>query len=516
MIGIATKRGAVAILTAFFVSVYACVYAEHLTIVGINDTHSMVLPDVDNLGGMLRQRAILDSVRVADKNVIAVHAGDNVQGTPFFSYFKGDVEYPMLDSLGYDYIITGNHEFDNGTDELYRHYLPMKCTKLNANYRFSDKRLRSLFKPYDIVEVGDKRVAFIGVSVNLKGSVTKGMYDGVKYIDATKTAVRLAKKLKNSGKADYVIMVSHIGYSLCNGSNTCDTLLMNPSDCIDAVIGGHSHTLIKPNNQSVDAPSIIPDKTGKNSIVTQTGRYGKYMTILDLDLESGAIEHRLIPVNSRLDSATVKYAAMRQWIDGYKTKVDSAMNRIIAYNPTLLDNGKIYEAGNWVTDVMFDICKSLTTDRVDCFIINGKGLRHPMPKGEISEGFIKSFMPFESNIMIIKLKGRDLLKAFEVMANIGGDCVSSGVYVEYDSNAKLTKALMNGKPINPDETYNIGTIDFMYGGGDNYTSLSKGKLIFSDNKNYCDRLIEYISSHNNGMEVYKISATKELRFVEKK
>ncbi|MCQ2369160.1 MAG: bifunctional metallophosphatase/5'-nucleotidase [Paludibacteraceae bacterium] len=513
MIKIASKRRAVAILTAFFVSVYACVYAEHLTIVGINDTHSMVLPDIDNLGGVLRQRAILDSVRAADKNVIAVHAGDNVQGTPFFSYFKGDVEYPTLDSLGYDYIIPGNHEFDNGTDELYKYYSKLKCKKLNANYKFKNKRFHRIFKPYDIVEIGGRKIAFIGVSVNLKGSVDKGKYDGVKYIDATKTAVCLAKKLKNSGKADYVIMVSHIGYMPSNGNNTSDTMIVHRSHYIDAVIGGHSHTIIKPNNQSVDIPSIIPDKTGKNVIVTQTGRYGKYMTILDLNLENGAIEHKLIPVDSRLDSATAKYVAMRQWIDGYKTKVDSAMKRIIAYNPTPLDNGKVNEAGNWVTDVMFDICKSLTAERVDCFIINGKGLRHPIPKGGISEGFIKSLMPFESNIMIIRLKGKDLLKAFQVMASRGGDCVSSGVYVEYDSNAKLTKALINGNPINPDETYNIGTIDFMYSGGDNYTSLSKGKPIFMDNVNYCDRFIEYLSSHNNG--TYKISADTELRFVKK-
>lgn len=513
MIKIASKRGAVAILTAFFVSVYACVYAEHLTIVGINDTHSMVLPDIDNLGGVLRQRAILDSVRAADKNVIAVHAGDNVQGTPFFSYFKGDVEYPTLDSLGYDYIIPGNHEFDNGTDELYKYYSKLKCKKLNANYKFKNKRFHRIFKPYDIVAIGGRKIAFIGVSVNLKGSVSKGKYDGVKYVDATKTAVCLAKKLKNSGKADYVIMVSHIGYMPSNGNNTSDTMIVRRSGCIDLVIGGHSHTVVKPNNKNPDTPSIIPDKMGKNMIVTQTGKYGKYMTIIDLDLQNGAMTHKLIPINSRLDSATSKYAAMARWIDDYKMKVDSAMNNIIAYSEQSLDNEKINEAGNWVTDVMFEICKTLTQTRIDGFIINGRGLRHPIPQGEISAGFIKGFIPFDNQMLIEKIKGKHLLEAFKVMAAKGGDCVSKGIYVEYDSNANITKALINGKPINPNETYNIGTIDFMYGGGDNYVSLSKGKLLFRDSKNYCDRFIEYLCSHNNG--TYKISADTELRFVKK-
>lgn len=170
------------------------VSAEHLTIVGINDTHSMVLPDTDGKGGFLRQRALIDSVRAADKNVIAVHAGDAVQGTPFFNYFGGEIEYQSLDSLGFDYIILGNHEFDNGILELYKYYSRVKTPKLCANYKFSDPRMQQLFKPYDIVSIGGKRVAFMGINVNPEGLLNVDNIKGLTYTSAVKAANELARK----------------------------------------------------------------------------------------------------------------------------------------------------------------------------------------------------------------------------------------------------------------------------------------------------------------------------------
>ena len=87
--------------------------AEHVTIIAVNDTHSQIEPASDGQGGLLRRRAIYDQLRRENPNTLLVHAGDAVQGTVYFSLFGGEVEYALMDSLGYDMIILGNHEFDN-------------------------------------------------------------------------------------------------------------------------------------------------------------------------------------------------------------------------------------------------------------------------------------------------------------------------------------------------------------------------------------------------------------------
>ena len=100
--------------------------AEDLVILTTNDTHSNIDTDVSGAGGVLPRKAIIDSVRKAEKNVILVDAGDMVQGTLYFKYFKGDVEYPLFNMMDYDIRILGNHEFDNGIDELARYWKNVK------------------------------------------------------------------------------------------------------------------------------------------------------------------------------------------------------------------------------------------------------------------------------------------------------------------------------------------------------------------------------------------------------
>ena len=92
--------------------------ARDLVILHTNDTHSLILPDADGKGGVLQRKAIIDSVKRANKDVVLVDAGDKVQGTLFFKFFKGDVEYPLQNLLGVDVSILGNHEFYNGLQAL--------------------------------------------------------------------------------------------------------------------------------------------------------------------------------------------------------------------------------------------------------------------------------------------------------------------------------------------------------------------------------------------------------------
>ena len=105
--------------------------ADHLTIIAVNDTHSQIDPASDGKGGIARRRAIYDYLRAQNPNTVLIHAGDAVQGTLYFSLYRGEVEYSLMDTLGYDAIILGNHEFDNGMEELAAHYRDVDAVKIS-------------------------------------------------------------------------------------------------------------------------------------------------------------------------------------------------------------------------------------------------------------------------------------------------------------------------------------------------------------------------------------------------
>ena len=107
--------------------------------------------------GSAAEKAVIDSVRKAEKNVITVDAGDMVQGSLYFKYFRGDVEYPLMNMMGYDVRILGNHEFDNGMADLAEKYKTVKADRLSANYNFDGTELEGVFKPYVIKKVGGKK-----------------------------------------------------------------------------------------------------------------------------------------------------------------------------------------------------------------------------------------------------------------------------------------------------------------------------------------------------------------------
>ena len=154
--------------------------AENLVILTTNDTHSNIDFDNNGRGGILPRKTIIDSVRKAEKNVILVDAGDMVQGTLYFKYFKGDVEYPIFNMMDYDIRILGNHEFDNGLEELAKYWKDVKATRLSANYDFSMTPARGLFKPYVIKKVGKKKIGFFGINVDPESLISKENYEGMK------------------------------------------------------------------------------------------------------------------------------------------------------------------------------------------------------------------------------------------------------------------------------------------------------------------------------------------------
>ncbi len=484
----------------------SAIHAEHLIILTSNDTHSHIDPDFDGKGGLLRQKVLFDSVLCAEKNVMRVHAGDAVQGTLYFSEYHGDVEYEMLNKLNFDVTILGNHEFDNGLEQLAPYYKKLKSVCLSSNYDFTETVLADVFKPYLIKEFGEKKVGFLAINLNPQGMIAEPNYKGLKFRDIIETANSTAKLLKHEKGVDFVIMVSHIGYDMTGKGVEGDLDVIKNSTDIDLVIGGHSHTVIDPIKKSSPAWKIA-NKEGRLIPITQTGNWGKYVGLIDIDLETLNVDYRLLPIDKRYDSR-INYPEIEAFLSPYKERIDSLMNKEVAISAKEMPRG-LGALSNWVSDAARDITAELSGMKVDCSIMNKGGIRCDMPKGSVSEGLINSMFPFDNRLQILELTGDQLLRSLEVMARRGGDATSSDLIVEFTKDKKIKSAKIKGKDIKTKKKYKVVTLDYLANGGDYMTPFKEGKLLFSDDVKVAVRYMSYIE--NLTRQGKEIDANEDLR-----
>ena len=479
--------------------------AEHLMIIAVNDTHSQIDPASDGKGGVARRRAIYDQLRAQNPNTVLIHAGDAVQGTLFFSLYRGEVEYALMDTLGYDAIILGNHEFDNGMEELAAHYRNVDAVKMSANYDFSATPLDGLFQPYWIKAVGDKRVAFFGINVNPQGLIADMNCKALGYRFAPDVADATARYLKEVQGVDYAIMVSHIGYSSYEPNEPNDTLIIGHSHYIDMVISSHSHTTINPGSGA----DRIANADGKLIPIGQNGKSGKLVATYDLDLETGNIVYNHIPVDASWDEAASRYTAMNHWLDKYRHGVDSIMNNPVATSARFLKNSSD-AMQNWVSDAAMDILKDLSgIKNIDCAIMNKGGIRADMPKGTVTEGVIGSMFPFDNRFVVLEMPGNELIESIKLMCGRGGDAVSKELKATYNEKGELLKATLKGKKIDPNKIYTVATIDYLANGGDYMTPMTRCKRLFVDTQKYGNHILRYVKALEAAGK--KIDAKDEVR-----
>lgn len=459
----------------------ASVQAEDLVILHTNDTHSQIDPLDNGMGGIMRRKALIDSVRAVQPNVLLVDAGDAVQGTLFFTLYGGEAEMKAMNVLGYDICVLGNHDFDNGMEPLARNIDMSNSQWLTTNYGLGKSVLDGKFRPYIIKEFDGVRVGFMGINLEPRGMIAEGNYDGVEYLDPYKAANATAWALKHNEKVDKVVAVTHIGYE--PGERPSDVALARQSEDIDVVIGGHSHSTVVPDGSS----EYVMNALGNPVLVVQTGSRGINIGEVTIDLENLAAPatEKLITVDGRLDG--YYDAGLAETLNPYRASVDSIMGLKVATSAVELDSQRLQ---NLFADLVKRLGDNLAGEKVDLAIINKGGIRRNLPKGTITEGMIITTLPFNNHAEVLEIKGSDLMEAFDVMASRGGDAVSSEAQAVFDpETGRCVSITIDGSPIDPDRTYRIATINYLARGGDYMFPLTKGTVVAaSENILYNDIL----------------------------
>ena len=215
---------------------------QTLLILHTHDAHSQVEPTKDGLGGFVARQALVDSFRTVYPNVLLLDAGDIFQGTPYFNRFDGRLEIEAYNQMGYEAATIGNHEFDKGIDTLAARIRQAKFPFVSANYEVKGTALDGLVKPYVVIEKSGLKVGILGLGVDPNKLILETYFGGLTYTDPIKAANRYAEILKNKEKCDFVIVLSHLGYS-SDPEIMSDSLVAVNSRNIDLILGGHTHEI---------------------------------------------------------------------------------------------------------------------------------------------------------------------------------------------------------------------------------------------------------------------------------
>lgn len=259
---------------------------KKITILHTNDVHSHIDPFGPedgrnaNKGGVARRYSLIESIRNENPNTLLLDAGDIFQGTPYFNYYGGEVEFKLMSMLKYDAATIGNHDFDNGLDGLFKQLPHAEFDFISANYDFSNTIMDTHVKLYKIFNIDGIKIGVFGLGIELDGLVGKNNYKETKYLDPIEIAQDMTRVLKEDNSCDLIICLSHLGYYYRNSPEiVSDLIIAKATKDIDLIVGGHTHTFLP-------KPTIEKNIVGKNVLVNQVGCYGIYLGKIDFHFDS--------------------------------------------------------------------------------------------------------------------------------------------------------------------------------------------------------------------------------------
>lgn len=239
-----------------------------LTILSTNDMHSRIDPfpaddkRYANMGGMARRAAVINSIRQEGNQVLVLDAGDIFQGTPYYNVYKGELELKLMNMIGYDASTLGNHEFDDGIENLEKQIPKANFPFICSNYDFANTALQGMTKPYKIFNKGGLKIGVYGLGIDPKGLVSRKNYGDMIYIDPVDKAREMEQLLVSEG-CKVIIALSHLGHSY-KSDKISDLKIAALTESTNLIIGGHTHTFL-------DQAIVVENRKKKDVIVSQSG-----------------------------------------------------------------------------------------------------------------------------------------------------------------------------------------------------------------------------------------------------
>lgn len=507
---------------------------EDIVIIHLNDVHCGFNDTIGYDGFALYRRELENKY----KNVIAVDVGDHIQGGVLGSITEGEAVLKTMNKIQFNVTTIGNHEYDYGVERLneINSQLSNKYICLNVFFR---KNRTSIFEPSQIIEVGGKKIGFIGIVTPL--TFSKTYISTVRESDGTPTYDFLSNKeelysaiqnevdkIRNQG-VNYVILLTHVGKDI---EDFTSNEILSKINGINAILDGHTHKVYNETSK---------DKDNKDIYIAQTGT--KIANIGQLIIKSdGTIISEIIPEVPEPDDKTGAMQITRgkatRWVD---SEMNDFINKIYAEHSeelnikighsdydfiikpenssdshTIFCRYKECNLGNLIADSFREVVKS------NISYLNGGAVRENLLKGDMSRKNLVDIMPFFNSLFVKEITGQAFLDALEfgvskLPNSFGGfpqvsgctfyvntsfnstvETDSDGMFIKVGGERRVTNVKINGKPLNLTQKYNLSASEYLLSGGDGFTMFSEfptiNESIFADS----DAFGHYIKYNLNG------------------
>jgi 5'-nucleotidase len=435
-------------------------------------------------GGMARVATLIERERAAaqaaGRQVLVLDAGDQFQGSLFYSHYKGAAEAEVMNLMAYDAMALGNHEFDDGPEVLARFLRAVRVPVLSANVDASaEPAMRGLFRTHIVVSRGGHRVAVIGATTEDTPQIASPG-PRVSFPRAESVLTPLIARLRDEG-VSHVVLLSHLGLSR-------DREVAAAVDGIDVIVGGHSHTVLSNTAQNAEGPYPVRVRgpSGREVPIVQAGAFTRFVGRLDVDFDAAGdvtrAEGDTIPVVQTIAPNAAIQAAIDR-LDAPLVEVRARpVGAAAAEYPLEGCRARECALGNLVGEAILAATRQAGTQIA---LQNGGGLRAGIPSGQVTLGHVLTTLPFQNAVATLKLRGSDFIAALEnglsqVEQGGGRFPQVAGVRYTWDRARPVGSRVVSVElrrpdgtfgPFDPTAIYTIATNDFMRRGGDGYTVL---------------------------------------------
>lgn len=450
----------------------------NLQILTINDFHGALVENEKNPGAAKIAQYLQEQKAHNPNGTLILSGGDMFQGSPDSNLLYGKTVVTIMNQIGVDAMVIGNHEFDWGIPVLQQRIAQSTFPYLAANILEKATGKPAFFsKPYIFCERQGVKIAIIGMSTpETAYAASPKITAPYLFSDPIQIVNDLVPKLKGQG-ADLIIVLSHMGSFMdkSTGEITGEAadLAMNCPG-INAIVSAHSHQLV--------------NGTVNNIPIVQASSLGRAVGSINISFNKTTKQ----PISSNVTTTLLPFTGLTE-NHPVKTILDKAQGEIAPIKNIVLGS-TIYELGHDRTAQQLSILGQLTTDTMrqatntDIAFQNAGGIRTSIPAGNITMGNLYEVFPFDNTLFTMEMTGAQIMKVLE--HGIGNPKVGmiqfSGLHVIYDELQSPTHpfvvTLPDGSPLDLTKNYTIVTNDFLATGGDHFT-------MFKESKNLVDTYI---------------------------
>lgn len=514
-----------ALLCALFLLMVACAPAHRKTtpdaglelrLLHVNDTHAFLagidehmnacFEAADCRGGLARISAAIQTARQEQDNVIALDAGDQFQGTLFYSVNKWPVIAAADALLPYDAMTLGNHEFDEGCRELARFLeaQPLPVLAANLTPQQGCPLAGSRIRPYLVRTVRGTRVGIIGLA-NDEVTGLAAACPRTTFRDARTTLQQYVAELEAQG-IRHIIVVTHLGLER-------DRELARSVNGVDVIVGGHTHTYLGPGSKDGPYPIVEHAPDGAPVLVVTAARATRYLGDLSITFDAAGTPvswtggpRELLPALPQDEAMTRLVASYAKSLERYRTEIVGRHSVRMPDGMEACRKGDCF-SGLLTADAFLEYGRK---QGARLALVNGGAIRASLPAGDISRGDLLALHPFDGQVYVREYSGKQIMDTLEhAVSGPDGEGPQllqvAGLAYEADTSRPAGRRLQavhivdeRGRRhvLNPQARYGVVLSDFLASGGDGFGMLRQGRLLTTSPLSVRELTVDYIRRHS--------------------